>query len=61
MAGFGNTEIGHFMTPPLTTISSNPELLVDKALALLLRQIEKDEKICEHETVAPLLIRRKSL
>lgn len=61
VAGFGNTEIGHFMTPPLTTISSNPELLVDKALALLLRQIEKDEKICEHETVAPLLIRRKSL
>ena len=59
VAGFGNTEIGQFMTPQLTTIDSN--LLVEKALSLLFRQIEKDEKLCEHEMVAPLLIRRKSL
>lgn len=61
VAGFGNTEIGQFMTPQLTTIDSNPALLVEKALSLLFRQIEKDEKLCEHEMVAPLLIRRKSL
>ena len=61
VAGFGNTEIGQYMTPALTTVDINPQLLVDKALSLLLKQIERDERLCKHEKVVPSLIRRKSL
>ncbi len=61
VTGFGNTEIGQYLRPALTTVDCNPDLLTEKALEFLFFQIDQHEKTTEHIKIAPFLVQRESI
>lgn len=61
LMGYGNTELGRMMLPALSTVESNRMEIADKAVALLLNRIHKNETIPEKIHVKPLLALRDSI
>ena len=61
ITGYGNSDVGSFLNPALTTVDMNLQEIVDKITFLLLEQINKNQKIVEKVHVKPLLIARESI
>ncbi len=58
--GFDDIELAKFVYPPLTTIRQRTDLIGKEAAGLLIRQIDKKEKIVESHKIPVELIKRKS-
>ncbi|WP_066173650.1 LacI family DNA-binding transcriptional regulator [Bacillus marinisedimentorum] len=58
--GFDDIELAKFVHPPLTTIRQRTDLIGKEAAGLLIRQIDKKEKIVESHKIPVELIERKS-
>jgi len=61
LVGFDDVPEAAYFTPPLTTVRPDFDAVAKASLALLLRQIESGERSRERHTIAPTLVRRRSV
>ncbi|HEX8348225.1 MAG TPA: LacI family DNA-binding transcriptional regulator [Actinoplanes sp.] len=61
VVGFDDVPAAAYFTPPLTTVRPDFDAVARASLSLLLRQIESGQRTDERCTIAPTLIRRRSV
>ncbi|MDL4843144.1 LacI family DNA-binding transcriptional regulator [Aquibacillus rhizosphaerae] len=61
IAGVGASELSNYITPPLTTVDYENEKAGKEAAKLILRQIEKNNKVIEKITLNYRLLERDSV
>ena len=57
MVGYGNIEVGAYMTPALTTLATPREAIAQAAMELMLEQLEGQETPRQITLETPLIVR----
>ena len=57
VVGFGNIEVGAYMTPALTTLATPREAIAEAAVELMLEQLEGQDELRQITLETPLIVR----